>query len=172
MRANVFTDKALERYAGQFVWLSVDTENAANAKFLSKFPIHVLPTMLVLDPKHESVVLRYAGGATVPQLEKLLADGQRAFGSRGNSADAALASADKLAAEDKGDEAIELYEKAIASAPKNWPRLGRAAETLTLALSMAGNNEQCAARARDLYPRLRGTTSGANVASTGLGCAS
>lgn len=171
MRANVFTDEALGRYAGQFVWLSIDTENAANAKFLAKFPIHILPTMLVVDPKGENVVMRYAGGATVRQLEKLLADGQHAFRGRGNSADAILVSADKLAAQDKSDEAIKLYEKAIAAAPKNWPRLGRAAEELTLALSMAQRSEQCAATARDLYPRLKGTTSGANVASTGLGCA-
>lgn len=171
MRANVFTDEALGRYAGQFVWLSIDTENAANAKFLARFPIHVLPTMLVVDPKGENAVMRYAGGATVRQLEKLLADGQHAFRARGNSADSILVSADKAAAEDKSDEAIKLYEKAIAAAPKSWPRLGRAAEALILALSMAQRSEVCAAAARDLYPRLKGTTSGANVASTGLGCA-
>ena len=38
MRAYVFTDKGLERYAGRFVWLSVDTENAKNADFLTKYP--------------------------------------------------------------------------------------------------------------------------------------
>jgi len=38
MRAFVFTDKALERYAGQFVWLAIDTENSKNAPFLTKSP--------------------------------------------------------------------------------------------------------------------------------------
>lgn len=171
MRAFVFTDKALERYAGRYVWLSIDTENAANAKFLSKYPIRVWPTLLVVDPKSETVVMRYAGGATVPQLAKLLDDGERAFHARGNTADAILVSADKLASQEKSDEAIKLYEKAIAVAPKNWPRLGRAAEALTMTLTLAQQNEACAAASRELYPRLKGTTSGANVASVGLGCA-
>jgi len=72
MRAYVFTDKALERYAGQFVWLAIDTEKASNTAFLAKYPIHVWPTLLVVNPKNGTVVLRYAGGATVPQLSKLL----------------------------------------------------------------------------------------------------
>src|ERR1041385_198208 len=76
MRAFVFTDKALERYAGWFVWLSVDTENAKNADFLKKYPINVWPTLLVIDPAKERVSLRYAGGATVGQLSKLLDQAQ------------------------------------------------------------------------------------------------
>ena len=71
MRAYVFTDKSLERYAGQFVWLSIDTEDAKNTAFLKAHPISVWPTLLVLDPK-DKVVLRYAGGGTVPQIRKLL----------------------------------------------------------------------------------------------------
>ena len=34
MRAFVFTDAKLERYAGQFVWLAIDTEKPENAAFL------------------------------------------------------------------------------------------------------------------------------------------
>src|SRR5512140_1272779 len=136
MRAYVFTDKALGRYAGRFVWLSIDTENAANAAFLKKYPIHVLPTMLVVDPQRQDAVMRYAGGATVPQLEKLLDDGERAYRAHGTSADALLRTADKYASEDRNSEAVKEYEKAIAAAPKNWPRLGRAAESFTMTLMM------------------------------------
>src|SRR5260370_36688800 len=75
MRAFVFTDKALERYAGQFVWLAIDTENSANANFLTKYPINVWPTLMIIDPKKESVALPYACRAAVPQLAKLLDDG-------------------------------------------------------------------------------------------------
>lgn len=171
MRAYVFTDKALGRYAGRFVWLSIDTENSVNAAFLKKYPIHVLPTMLVVDPQHEAAVMRYAGGATVPQLEKLLADGETAYRAHGNSADALLRTADKYASEDKNAEAIKEYDKAIAAAPKSWPRLGRAAESFTMTLTMAHESDRCATVSRDLYPRLKGTTSGANVASNGLNCA-
>ncbi len=171
MRAYVFTDKALGRYAGRFVWLSIDTENAANAAFLKKYPIPALPTMLVVDPRQQAVVMRYAGGATVAQLQKLLDDGEHAYRARGSSADTLLSSADNLASEGRNAEAVKVYEKAIAAAPKKWGRLGRATESLTFTMMLNRESDRCATLARDLYPRLKGTTSGANVASTGLSCA-
>jgi tetratricopeptide (TPR) repeat protein len=168
MRAFVFTDKALERYAGRFVWLAVDTENSKNADFLKKYPINVWPTMLVIDPAKERVTLRYAGGATVGQLSKLLDQAQSKTKS---PADDALARADRLANEGKNADAANEYERAIGAAPKGWKPLGRAAEGLMMALTMAQQSEPCATRAEELYPRLRGTLSGANVAAYGLSCA-
>jgi tetratricopeptide (TPR) repeat protein len=171
MRAYVLTDQALERYAGRFVWLAIDTENAKNAAFLRQFPIPVLPTLLVIDPKKEAVALRYPGGATVPQLKKLLDDGERAVKGKGNSADEALARADRLASSGKTKEAAAAYDEAIKAAPKGWSRLGRASESLILALSMSDQGEACATRATALYPQLRGSISGVNVAAVGVSCA-
>ncbi len=168
MRAFVFTDKALERYAGRFVWLAVDTENSKNSDFLKKYPINVWPTLLVIDPAKEQVALRYAGGATVGQLSKLLDQAQSKTKS---PADEALARADRLANEGKNDEAAKEYDRAIGEAPKGWRPLGRAAEGLEMALTLSNQNERCAQRAEELYPRLRGTLSGANVAAYGLSCA-
>ena len=172
MRAFVFTDKALERYAGQFVWLAVDTENSANASFLTKYPISVWPTLMIIDPRKESVALKYAGGATVPQLKKLLNDGQRVVRGTKSKADEAIARGDQLSNEKKNAEAAKAYEEAINAAPKGWSRLGRAAESLSFALYGARDYERCAAKALELYPRVRGTYSAANVASLGLACAS
>jgi tetratricopeptide (TPR) repeat protein len=169
MRAYVFTDKSLERYAGRFVWLSVNTEDSKNAKFLAKYPIPALPTLLVLDPTGEKIVNRYVGGATVGQLTKLL---DNTLGKPATAADALVASADKLASDGKHAEAAKLYEAALAKAPKGWPRYGRTAESLLFSLSTIPDNELCAARAVELLPRLKGTTSGASVAAGGLGCAS
>jgi tetratricopeptide (TPR) repeat protein len=172
MRAFVFTDKALERYAGRFVWLAIDTENGKNSKFLQKYPVHALPTLYVIDPKREAAVIHYVGGATVPQLTKLLNDGESAYRAKSQSpADALLASAEKLAAEGLADESIKLYQQAIAKAPKSWPRFSRAAESYVVALAMKGDSAACAEEARTLYPRLKGTPSGANIASAGLSCA-
>jgi hypothetical protein len=171
MRAFVMTDKALERYAGRFVWLAVDTEDAKNAAFLKQYPIPVLPTLLVIDPKKESVALRYPGGATVSQLEKLLVDGERQVKGKGGIADEALLRADHLSSASKNAEAAAAYLEAVKAAPKSWSRLGRASESLTFSLMMANKNEECAAQAAALYPKLRGTISGVNVAATGLGCA-
>jgi tetratricopeptide (TPR) repeat protein len=171
MKAYVFTDKSLERYAGQFVWLSIDSENSKNAAFLAKYPINVLPTLIVVDPKKEAVALKYAGGATVPQLRKLLDDGRRAVGGPQNPADQAIARADRLANEKKWAEAATAYEEAIAAAPKSWSRLGRASESLVFTLQSAQNDARCTEEALVLYPRVKGTYSAANVAAVGLSCA-
>lgn len=168
MRAYVFTDKSLERYAGRFVWLSVNTEDAKNAGFLAKYPIPALPTLLVLDPTGTKIVSRYVGGATVGQLKKLLDDASKKSGS---SADKILSSADRLASEGKHAEAAKLYETALEKAPRSWTRYGRTAESLMFSLSHTNDDERCATKALSLLPRLKGTTSGANVASAGLSCA-
>ena len=170
MRAYVFTDKSLERYAGQFVWLSIDTEDAKNTAFLKAHPISVWPTLLILNPK-DKVVFRYAGGGTVPQIRKLLDDGQHAFRGAHSKADTLLVRADALAGQGKQAEAAKTFDEAIAAAPKGWPQLGRASESLVFALLQSRNPQQCAERALALYPRVRGTGSAVNVAATGLSCA-
>ncbi|MEA2337636.1 MAG: hypothetical protein QOE82_1643 [Thermoanaerobaculia bacterium] len=170
MRAYVFTDKSLERYAGRFVWLSIDTEDSKNSAFLKAHPISVWPTLLVLDPK-DKVIFRYAGGGTVPQIRKLLDDGEHAFKGSKSKADTLLVRADALAGQGKQAEAAKAFDEAIAAAPKGWPRLGRASESLVFALLQSRDPQRCAERALALYPRVRGTGSAVNVAATGLSCA-
>jgi tetratricopeptide (TPR) repeat protein len=172
MRANVYTDKSLERYAGRFVWLSINTEAPETAAFLKKYPIPALPTLLVLDPKRKDVALRYVGGANIKQVRTMLDDAEQRYRSRGEAAaDKLLAAADGL--ESAGDHvaAAKSYEAALKSATGRWKRYGRAAESLIFSLSLAGEDEQCATRALALYPRVKGTVSAANVAATGLVCA-
>lgn len=172
MKAYVYTDASLERYAGRFVWLSINTEDAKNAAFLKQYPIPALPTMLVLDAKRDTVALRYVGGATVPQLRNLLDESEKIYQSRATSAaDKVLGRADHLASAGKQKEAATAYDEAIAAAPRSWKSFGRASESLIFAYSMSGNDERCAVRALALYPRVKGTSSAPNVASTGLSCA-
>ncbi|MFL6248542.1 MAG: tetratricopeptide repeat protein [Thermoanaerobaculia bacterium] len=172
MKANVYTDKSLERYAGRFVWLSLNTEAPESAPFLKRYPIPALPTLLVLDAKADSVTLRYLGGANVAQIRTMLDDAEQKHRSRMTAtADKLLIEADALAAEGKHAEAAKKYEAAISSAPGRWKRFGRTSESLLFSLSMAYENEQCATRALALYPKVKGTIASANVAATGLSCA-
>ena len=172
MRANVFTDKALERYAGRFVWLAVDTERTDSANFLAKYAINVWPTLLIVDPRKEQIALRYAGGATVPQLEKLLNDGARQYSAKSQTAsDKLMIEADQLAGQRKSGDAAKLYARAIDHAPKHWSRMGRAAESFAFTSYDAHDYQGCADMAVRLLPELAGTVSGANVASVGLSCA-
>src|SRR6185436_11936989 len=77
MRAFVFTDRALERHAGRFVWLSIDAEKEKNAGFLEKYPIVGFPTFLVIDPDKETAAFRQLGGFSAKDFPKVLDDGER-----------------------------------------------------------------------------------------------
>jgi tetratricopeptide (TPR) repeat protein len=173
MKAYVFTDKALERYAGQFVWLSLDVEKAENAAYKKRYGVDALPTYLVLDPKTEKVALRWVGGASVPQLVRVLGDATAAVRGRipAGAAEASLARADKLYGESDYAKAAAAYREAIDKAPAGWSRYGRAVESLLYALYQTQDYAGCARLARDAWPRLKKTSSAANVAASGLSCA-
>jgi tetratricopeptide (TPR) repeat protein len=188
MRAFVLTDRSLARHAGRFVWLDVNTEKAANAALRKKFPISALPTFFVVDPVDEKVALRWVGGMTLAQLEKVLGDGAVAVAVRhgepsparaeattstpdSRAADDSFARAERLYGEGKNAEAADAYLDALAKAPDHWSHDARAIESLMYALSTTDRCEQAATLARDAYPRLRHTSSGLNVAASGLDCA-
>src|SRR6202158_1020181 len=122
MRANVLNDPTLWKHAGQFVWLSIDTEKPGSENFLEKFPINSWPTFLVLEPSSETSALKWAGTATVPQLEKLFEDGLRSVRvAAGNGPDELLTQADQAGAAGHGAQAIALYREALDKAPAHWP---------------------------------------------------
>jgi len=169
MRAYVFTDAALTKRAGQFVWLSIDTEKAGNAEFLKKYPIKAWPSFYVIDPARETIVLRWVGGATVAELGKLFDEGRRSV--RGGGATTALARADALYSEGKYTESIPGYEEALKTLPKTSRSYPRAVESLLFAFSYSKRPAPCVEVAREAFPSLRGSVAGASVAGSGLDCA-
>jgi tetratricopeptide (TPR) repeat protein len=176
MRAFVFTDKALGRQAGRFVWLSINTEKRENAAVLAKYPFQASPTLFVIDPVAEKVVLKYVGGATVTQLQRILDDGARAaahgrHGRDGRKPDEWLAKADAFYSAGRNKEAAEAYRTALKRIPTSSPSYPRAVESLLFALSASRQHEACAAIAREAFPHLRASPSAANVAGSGLNCA-
>jgi tetratricopeptide (TPR) repeat protein len=170
MRAFVFTDKALTKHAGQFVWLSIDTEKAQNAEFLKKYPIRSWPSLYVIDPRKEEILLRWVGAADVPRLEKLFAEGRRSYGAAENEG-GDLARADKLYGQGKYAESVPAYRTALKGIAESDPRWARASASLLYALSATRQNAECTALALDAYPKLRGTLNGADFAAGGLDCA-
>src|SRR5215472_8401380 len=168
MRAFVFTDGSLKRNAGQVVWLSIDTEKPGNADFLKKFPVQAWPSFYVVNPKDETVAIRWVGGATLPQLQKLLTDATKS--TQRSGVGEALARADRLYGQGKNAEAAEAYREALRLAPPKWPPYARAVESLLFALQRIHDSKSCAQTAREAYPRLAQTPSAANVAGSGLDC--
>ncbi len=171
MRATVLQDPALVKVAGRFVWLEIDTEKEGNAGFLDKFPIQVWPTFLVIDPATEKPALKWLGTATAEDLTRLLADGERAVKGGGQGADALLARADRENAAGRGEEAIALWEKALAAGGPAWPRRARTLESLLIGLQAAGDGKRCAGTAVAEAPGMKRGQSFANVVSVGLSCA-
>jgi tetratricopeptide (TPR) repeat protein len=170
MRAYVFTDASLTRRAGQFVWLSIDTEKTGNAEFLKKYPIKAWPSFYVIDPAREAIAIRWVGGATVAELNKLFDEGRRAV--RGGApATTALARADALYSEGKYPESIPAYEEALKTLPKTSRSYPRAVESLLFAFSYSKQPARCVEVARETFPSLRGSVAGASVAGSGLDCA-
>jgi tetratricopeptide (TPR) repeat protein len=171
MKAYVFTDKALQRHAGQFVWLSLDVEKAQNALYKKKYGANALPMYFVVDPKTEKVALRWVGGASVPQLQKVLADGLTAVKGGGRGVEDVLTRADRSYAAADYAKAAADYREALRLAPPGWSRSARVTESLLYAQYETKDWAGCAKAARDAWPRLRATTSAANVAASGLSCA-
>lgn len=176
MRAYVLADPALGAHAARFVWLSIDTEKAESAAFLERYPIEVWPTLLVIDPAAERAVLRWPGSATVPQLTRLLDDGERALASRDDgpiereSPPIQLARADRLAGDRRTAEAATAYRAALAAAPAD--RRPRVVESLVLSLLAAHDYAACAQTAQVEAPALLRGPSFANIVASGLYCAS
>jgi tetratricopeptide (TPR) repeat protein len=178
MRAFVFTDKSLERQAGRFVWLAIDTEKADNAAVQEKFPLDAWPTFFVVDPVDESVAVRWVGGASIQQLHRILDDGRLtvshekpAASDPARVADAAFARAEQLYGLRQNAEAAKAYEQALAAAPPDWPRYARVVESLLFALDQTDNCDRILELAREAFPRLRRSSSGASVAASALDCA-
>ncbi len=166
------TNKALEKHAGRFVWLLIDVDDTNNAGFLEKYPITALPSLLVIDPKAERVLLTWVGGATVAQLEQLFDDGEQTWkGTIRDPVVAALARADRLYGQGKYLEAADAYEQALHICAPDWSRRPRVVESLVTVLEAAGNRQACAEVAIREGASLPPGPSYANAVSLGLYCA-
>jgi len=171
MKAYVLSDKSLARHADRYVWLEVNTDMTQNAAFQEKFPIDFWPTLFIIDPREEKPLLRFVGSATVEQLERIIEDGERAYKGGITGAEALLARGDALYGEGRSAEAAEALAEALAEAPADWSRRGRATESLLMAMLGANQAEPCARKALELLPTIPRSLSYANGAATGLLCA-
>ena len=171
MRAYVFTDKALARHAGRFVWLELNNDLPKNAVFQEKYPLENWPTFFIIDPREEKALVRFAGSATVAQLEKLFEDGERAYRGEAQGAEAAMARGDALYGAGKPAEAAQAFTQALAEAPPDWSRRGRTVESLLVALWGAKQYDVCASKAAEELPRLPRSPSLANATTLAIGCA-
>jgi tetratricopeptide (TPR) repeat protein len=173
MRAFVFTDPALTRRAGQFVWLELNFDDARNAGRVARFSCEALPTFYIVNPADESVVVRRVDSMSVVELEAFLDEGRAAVTGVAPSSplDAALLRADRLDGEGKQAEAASAYRAVVDQAPVGWPPYGRAVVALLFLYQSLGDEPGCVSVARQALPRLSGVPAGVKVANSGLDCA-
>ncbi|AKV03403.1 Chromosome partition protein smc [Labilithrix luteola] len=75
----VFPDPALATLRDAFVWLSIDADASSNEPFLARFPARGFPTLYVIEPASEKVVVTEAGGTTTSMLRVMLLASQKAI---------------------------------------------------------------------------------------------
>lgn len=174
LRTYVLTDPSLAPLAGDFVWLSVDTEKDVNAEWVAKHPHSALPTLWVVDPKTDRPILKWAGTATASELRELLtvalADA-RGAGSPAMEATAAFVRGNQALAEGDTAGAEREHRAAIAAAPKGHPHRARMVEALVNELSLGKKEAACAEVAGAEAASLASGTSRAAVVALGLECA-
>src|SRR5690242_3520611 len=143
MRANVLNDPALLKRAGQFAWLSIDSDKPSNAAFNAKFPTEGVPDFLIIDPAAEKVALSWYGTATAPQMSVLLDDGLHAVAGGVSGSDAVLARGDEANAHKEFAKAADAYKEALDLGGRNWPKRARTIESLSMAYYFAHNQKAC-----------------------------
>jgi tetratricopeptide (TPR) repeat protein len=79
MRAYTFREAKVRAHAGDFVWASIDTENAKNAAWVETHPTHAMPTLFVVDPATGGNVLEWPSSATADELVQLLDEARTAM---------------------------------------------------------------------------------------------
>jgi hypothetical protein len=170
MRAGVLTDPVLVKQAGQFAWLSIDSDKSVNQAFNERFANGGVPLFVVIDPATEKAVLSWYGTATAAQLSAMLADGSRAIAGKVSGPDALLARADALNGQKKPAEAAPLYDQALQNGGPEWPHRTRAIESLVMAYSFARNTDACVKTAMLEAPGMQRDRSFVNTVYFGLEC--
>jgi peptide deformylase len=171
MREHVLSRPELGIHGASFVFLSIDTEQERNAAFVRKFPLEAWPTLFVVDPRDESVLVKWVGSASVSELGKLLADGRMAASRVLAQSHRDLAEADRLFGRGKAVEAARAYRELLSAAEPEDERRGRILLSLLAAQHAAGDKRACAEVALAEASKLPPGGVRANAVGWGLSCA-
>lgn len=173
MREHVFNRPELLKHGQRYVFLSVDTEKEKSAPFLQKYPIDVWPTLFIVDPKTETVVLKWLGSVNVEQFGKLLDDGDKAWklaAQKKGSAEEKLAKADRLYGQRDVKGSVAAYKEALAEMKPDHPRRPRTVESLLNALYGDRANKECVDLGIAEIPKLPKGPSFLNAVYLALSC--
>jgi tetratricopeptide (TPR) repeat protein len=132
----------LARYAGQFVWLELNYDEAKNLTFFAKYGPSATPTFFIIDPQGQ-VAATQTGALSSQELTQFLDRAVRAVVGQRPAADAMLAQGDALLTLQPAD-AAKAYREALRLAPADWPPRELAEASLVVALQDSREWRQCA----------------------------
>lgn len=171
MRAEL-ADPKLARYAGRFVWLTLDYDKPENGAFITQHGIQGTPAFFVLNPATADATAAVPDAMTLDELIAFLERGESAMkpGAK-NPVDAALARGDELYARNDSAAAAKAYTEALHLAPKTGPAHDQAVASMLPALYGAQQWKACSDLAVAEAPKMgRGPMFG-RVVLNGLDCA-
>jgi tetratricopeptide (TPR) repeat protein len=170
MRASVLNDAALVKRAGQFAWLSIDTDKPVNTEVSDKLAAGGVPVFAVIDSATEKVALSWYGSATATQLVALMDDGARVISGGASGPEAILARADEANARKDFKDAAAFYEQALKAGGEKWAKRPRVLESLIMSQAFGHNQTACGETALREAPGMARDRSFVNVVYFGLDC--
>jgi len=159
----------LARYAGQFVWLELNYDDAKNLAFFTKYGPNATPTFFVIDPQGQ-VVATQTGAMSSQELTQFLDRGAGGLpADQRPAANTALAQGDALLALRPAD-AAKAYREALRLAPADWPRRDLAEASLVVALQDSRQWQQCAETAATEAPSMKREPAFGRIVVAGMWC--
>ena len=176
MQAFVFTEPVLTPLAERIVFLALDTDKAENAPFLEQYAVNVWPSFFAIDPGSKRLIGYWPGSASLAELRDFLQhslDAQEAL--TGASLDpqspvALLIQAKTSQTQGDPGRAAALYEKALAKAPRDWPRRSEALHGRLWSLAQSRQIAPCNRFGEKYLEEVTGSSLPAFFASIFLDC--
>ncbi len=156
MKKGTLRDRGLSAVSGDYVWLSIDTEDPTSARVMELFPPKVWPTFFVVSPVDSSVQASLAGSAAVREFREFIergAQGHRAALSGDavavDSPLAHLRDGDRAWMKGQHQEAAKQYAAALKVGGEAWPHTATTIKNLTAALAKSDDKLACARLAQE-----------------------
>ena len=148
MKQTVLRDPSLAALADRFVWVAIDTEDAASADAMAALPVTAWPTFYVVSPDG-AIQSRQLGATSVGGFRDFVLRGEKNHrlslsGEDLQEPERSLVAADRAAAERRYAEAAKHYARALERAGSENPRVGEILVAQIEALDRAGDTKACA----------------------------
>jgi len=170
MRAEL-ADPKLARYAGRFVWLTLDFDKPENGAFITQHGIQGTPAFFVLAPATGDATATEPDAMTLQELIGFLERGESAMKTQAKTPlDAALAHGDELYARNDPAAAVTAYSEALRLAPKTGPAHDQAVASLLTAFYGAQQWKACGELAVGEAPHISRDAMFGRVVLNGLDC--